>query len=1173
MNPNEAASDVAVTQFVSAFVALRQRGNVADLNECVPRRDHPQFARIRREILLADMKCAWQAGHRRLVLDYVSVFPDLLEDAVSIDALAFAEFRLRQLAGEDPTPVEYEWQFDLVTTDWSARVLAGEGASGLLPADSDPKTEISPMAELAGTRIVAPPSSDASAKFKEAPDCEVSSRLFQEIDELPAVGTRFLDFHLVAELGRGRFGRVYLARQGDLANRLVALKITVDLPGEEQKLAQLQHTNVVPIYSYHQSGELHAVCMPYFGATTLADIVRVFQILVKAPATGKMLVDTVQIRRSAFRTHVVPAESNNQSSREGVALPGLPVAGIPDLADEDEVPVTLTLLEQASYVDAVLWIAERLTEGLIHAHEHGILHRDLKPANILLTDDGVPMLLDFNLSADTKPDALLQERRVGGTLPYMAPEVLASLADGPKKVDERSDLYAIGVILYELLTGRVPFAGASRPLSSAIPTMVAERMKPPPLVRPWNPTVPFAVESIVRHCLEPDLKKRYQSARQLRDDLKRQRQHRPLRHAPEPSFRERLHKWSRRHPRLVSPASLGTIAALVLLLSLAPLSWQTWKEWEKRNKERDQALIESRKDIESARDIAARQAAALRQFREFQKSLGSARLVMESINAIQVLPRFMKAWTIEESNLQRHMAKCRASLEHYAVLQDPAWQSQPRVKFLTPGDRDQLNRHVVELLFVLAEGERVRAARPRVPSHTFVPLVVATGMLGIGQEAWVPVWCAEKEALLPTARILNERARQCCKGELVPRAVLIQQAELARERGAAQQAKKLLELAESSPLCPGTPDAFWTASALAAQGNFKQALPLLEEVVRETPDHYGAWLLRGICLTPQFSIASLREDRSDRQKAFECFTTCIVMQPDRLWAYYLRGLVNYQLYHYANAIADFDRLLDEKVLNRQPAFATAYVQRAAALEDNGELERAEEELTKAIKAEPNVPEYYFQRARVREKLHGIYKKQGIREKLNKLAEAQHDKQKVLNSVPENAEGWIYRGMVREEKDPRGALADYDVALAIDPDDPLALFRKGRLQAGVLNRPKDAVVTLDRALALKPDYADARILRGRAHAMLGNRSLAHKDADAVLYSNPTPKDHYHIARVYAITSREHPKDALYALGMLAHALRFGYGVQSYRTEPDFAALRKLPEFDSLGIGLRYLNVTP
>src|SRR5205807_9952023 len=101
-------------------------------------------------------------------------------------------------------------------------------------------------------------------------------------------------FQLTAELGRGTFGRVYLARQGDLANRAVALKISVDLTGESQMLAQLQHTNIVPVYSVHQAGPLHAVCMPYFGPTTLADVLKDLQGHETPPESGRALVNMLQ---------------------------------------------------------------------------------------------------------------------------------------------------------------------------------------------------------------------------------------------------------------------------------------------------------------------------------------------------------------------------------------------------------------------------------------------------------------------------------------------------------------------------------------------------------------------------------------------------------------------------------------------------------------------------------------------------------------------------------------------------------------------------------------------------------------------------------------------------------------------------------------------------------------
>src|SRR5262249_35213672 len=108
-------------------------------------------------------------------------------------------------------------------------------------------------------------------------DPESAARLAGALCVFPKAGTEFLGFRLITERGRGAFGRVYLARQGELADRPVALKVSGDALGESRTLAQLQHTNIVPVYSVHHASPFHAVCMPYLGPVTLADALRGLQ--------------------------------------------------------------------------------------------------------------------------------------------------------------------------------------------------------------------------------------------------------------------------------------------------------------------------------------------------------------------------------------------------------------------------------------------------------------------------------------------------------------------------------------------------------------------------------------------------------------------------------------------------------------------------------------------------------------------------------------------------------------------------------------------------------------------------------------------------------------------------------------------------------------------------------
>src|SRR5262249_36786589 len=145
---------------------------------------------------------------------------------------------------------------------------------------------------------------------------------------------------------------------------------------------------------------------------------------------------------------------------------------------------------------------------------------------------------------------------VGGTIAYMAPEHLRALARREpslaRQVDQRTDIYGLGIVLYELLTGRRPFRqnGGCSPLLSSIEAMARERAQSAPSLRQHRPDAPWSLESITRKCLDPTPANRYQQAEHLAEDLRRYLEDRPLRYAPELSMRERIAKWRRRHPRL-----------------------------------------------------------------------------------------------------------------------------------------------------------------------------------------------------------------------------------------------------------------------------------------------------------------------------------------------------------------------------------------------------------------------------------------------------------------------------------------------------------------------------------------------------------------------------------------------------------------------------------------------
>src|SRR5262249_9503663 len=173
--------------------------------------------------------------------------------------------------------------------------------------------------------------------------------------------------------------------------------------------------------------------------------------------------------------------------------PGARESLVPDV---DQHQPSRQFLHTASAVEAAVWIVARLAEGLDHAHSRGLLHRDLKPANILLAADGTPMLLDFNLAAERQPDSAEGEIRramVGGTIPYMAPEHLDAFnprgTTAPEAVDERADIYALGLILFELLSGEHPFPSppSGTPVLETIQFLTEARRRSPSIPAPCPP--------------------------------------------------------------------------------------------------------------------------------------------------------------------------------------------------------------------------------------------------------------------------------------------------------------------------------------------------------------------------------------------------------------------------------------------------------------------------------------------------------------------------------------------------------------------------------------------------------------------------------------------------------------------------------------------------------------
>lgn len=379
----------------------------------------------------------------------------------------------------------------------------------------------------------------------------VTETLRSETGEDGSASWKIGDFEIQRVLGQGAFSKVYLARQLSLGGRFVAIKV-VSRPMEEPwHLARLQHTGIVPIYSCHRVADQWVLCMPYSGSATLADWLKGHR--EPESRTGRSLVETVQ----AAQDHVTLIDQPVPSPTPVNPAERQDLKGWHDAAK-----IPLTLLSELPQHEFAVWLFRKLASALAHAHQRGIVHGDLKPANILLRNDGEPALIDFNLSHSLPEGHVFWK---GGTLAYMAPEHLSGLVNRkPVPSGTASDVYSLGVILFEVVEGRLPFPAPESAAESDLQT-VMKWQQSGPVFR--NRRVALnGIHAIIAKCLSFRAEDRYRSGVELLEDLDRESALRPLKHAREPLFGSRLPKFVRRHPTLFSTGSAVTVACLLLVL-------------------------------------------------------------------------------------------------------------------------------------------------------------------------------------------------------------------------------------------------------------------------------------------------------------------------------------------------------------------------------------------------------------------------------------------------------------------------------------------------------------------------------------------------------------------------------------------------------------------------------
>jgi eukaryotic-like serine/threonine-protein kinase len=391
-------------------------------------------------------------------------------------------------------------------------------------------------------------------RFIRQPDVELS-------DSEPPIDRELGDFRLLREIGRGGMGVVYEAEQLSLG-RHVALKVLpfaamldkqqlARFKNEARAAATLDHPNIVAIYSVGTERGVHYYAMHLVEGQSLAQMLD--QLRGESPAGNRL---------DATQNH--GGDKDRGSEEDGQFTIRPPAAEI----DTRPIAAQGTIPDPGSreYCRTVARLGVQAAEALDHAHQNGIIHRDVKPGNLMLDADGKLWVTDFGLARIEQDAGMTMTGDIVGTLRYMSPEqALAKRV----VVDHRTDIYSLGVTLYELLTLQPPFTGENR--QELLRQIAFEDPRAP---RRINPKVPADLETIILKAIRKDPADRFATAGDFAADLTRFLRNEPIR-ARRPTLLDRTRMWSRRNRTLVA---VGVVALLLFGGAASVTASIAWRE-------------------------------------------------------------------------------------------------------------------------------------------------------------------------------------------------------------------------------------------------------------------------------------------------------------------------------------------------------------------------------------------------------------------------------------------------------------------------------------------------------------------------------------------------------------------------------------------------------------------
>jgi eukaryotic-like serine/threonine-protein kinase len=978
-------------------------------------------------------EAAWAAGQRPRIEAYLdeapaAARPDLLRELLALELA----YRLRQ--GETPTPDEYCRRF---------------------PEHAEPIhatfSEIAP--ERAG-----PPAGGPSRT--PLPDQLASTLLPGGPRPFPGPAPAVPGYEILGVLGRGGMGIVYQARQVKL-KRLVALKMILAgdeaepqpldrLRAEAEAVARLQHPNIVQLYEIGEHDGRPYLALEYVAGGSLEQ-----------------------------RLH-------------GAPLPPEPAARL------------LAAVARAVH----------------HAHRHGIVHRDLKPANILLRNDegrmtnderspkpeartpqgeggvrpsalgirhsfvishssfGIPKVTDFGLAKQLGSDSgRTHSGAILGTPSYMAPEQAEGKA---KTIGPAADVFALGTILYETLTGRPPFRGAT--VLETLEQVCSQEPVPPSRLQP---KLPRDLETICLKCLHKEPPKRYGSAEALAEDLERFLAGEPVRARPTPAW-ERALKWARRRK---AAAALLVVSTLALLGAVAGGLWAVEERAQKIEKE-----LRERKHTDALRDKAqelqskGQDAAAGERWSEAEVHLASALQVIHS--AEPWLDDLRASVERRLAEVQKRLAEVQKQSAHAEARRQAGSKHRQFFRLRDEALLHGLMLRGVDLPANLAAArDAAEAALALVGMQAEAPgTPVLAEPFTAEERQEITQGCyelllvlAEVRAQQNDRRLLEEAVRILDRAaQLGPptRAYHLRRARYLNRLGDGVAAAIARQRADA--LEPVTAlDHFLLGDELVRQGDLRGAVRELDRAGGRQPGHFWAHYFLAVC--------HLGLQRPDLAKG--PLDVCLAWQPpDFPWAHILRGMVYGQRNDLSAAEEEF-----EKAARLKPDAEARYtlaLGRGVVRLYQKKYPDAAAELRQAIELRPDRHHAYL-------KLAEVYERQGMLDQ----ALAQLDAAVACAGAAEvPVRQALYRTRAElhaGRQDAEAALRDLERAIALEPADTSSAelaethLTRGRILHRQQRRP-EALAAYEAALKVPPTPAtEARLLPSYAAAYRGRGELLYQ----------------------------------------------------------------------------------